>query len=195
MSPGLWQSALVAAATAALVTYALEYAAKPWLEVRKARILDEARAFREIQTGLKCILMLMSTSRQEHLVKHAPDRVAEDLQEVRNIVRDIQKQLAYVRPARVQGTLAKTLSLVIGRFDAAGLLGLDALEQQLPLEDRMRAMSVEPEFHSALLVVSDFILTPRSKPIRRFCHGRRLRDAYEAIRVSVQEPDSSEADD
>ena len=49
MSSVLWASAAVAASTTLLI----EYAAKPWLEVRKDRILEEHRRRRSVQQTLR----------------------------------------------------------------------------------------------------------------------------------------------
>jgi len=88
------QSALTAAFTAAFVTLAVEYAAKPSLEVRKDRILEQARAYRAIQAGMKRIFMLRGMMENETLVGLAPGRVTEILVEIQGAIHDVQAQLA-----------------------------------------------------------------------------------------------------
>lgn len=48
-----WQTPLISAGTALVVTLLVEYAAKPWLEVRKDRILNERRAHRDYRIALR----------------------------------------------------------------------------------------------------------------------------------------------
>lgn len=47
-----WQTPLVSAGTALIVTLLVEYMAKPWLEARKDRILSEVKALRELRVFL-----------------------------------------------------------------------------------------------------------------------------------------------
>ncbi|MEV6638280.1 hypothetical protein AB0M54_46945 [Actinoplanes sp. NPDC051470] len=52
-----WDTVVTAAATAAFVTMAVEYFAKPLLEARKERILDIARARRELDVAVRRMTM------------------------------------------------------------------------------------------------------------------------------------------
>jgi len=161
------QTAMISAATAAFVTLAIEYAAKPWLEVRKARILDEARAYREIQADIKQFHILFASAKNLEVIEHMPERTELDLGEARDVLRDIQKQFAFVHARKLGGDVGIVLPLVLGRLDASCALGLLGIKKQLPPKTVVGLMTNEDEYDNALTAVSDYLLTPKTKPIGR----------------------------
>jgi hypothetical protein len=172
-----WQTAWIAAATAAAVTLLVEYAAKPWLEVRKARILDETRAFREVQAAFRRIDGLLQSSQNAKLVQWAPGPVAEDLSQAHDAIRQLRVDLAHTRPGRIPVPAMDLLTFVTSAFDACCGYGVAAIQQGLPVEAQLERMHIEPELWDAFYAVGSYLHTPRYRLVsstRRFQKVMRL---------------------
>jgi hypothetical protein len=86
-----YDTVLIAASTSALVALAIEWAAKPRLEARKERILDKARARRNVERQLREIVSIsgtlepgipamLSDADRRRLIKRLEDRRAAVIQ-------------------------------------------------------------------------------------------------------------------
>jgi hypothetical protein len=79
----LWASILASAGVALVTTLLVEYLAKPWLEVRKDRILENSRARRKAVSGLaesdSLMFRLMASIDKAAPIIEPADQMAKDL--------------------------------------------------------------------------------------------------------------------
>ncbi len=181
--PAALQSALIAALTAALVTYALEYAAKPTLEVRKARILEQHQAMRNIQSALKQLVMARRVMFLPEVIKSSPQKTSESLAACRSAVQQIHYEITRVRIESIPAEVQQVLARVTGEIDMLCSVGLEAIDAGRPSDAIARILAIGHEVDDSLTAVADYLLTPRTKPFGRIKHRRKVR----ALAKSQQE--------
>lgn len=169
------QSALVAAITAALVTYALEYSAKPWLEVRKARILEESQAFRSLQSALKRLMLAGRVTRMPSLVAASLTATAEYLTTCRSEIQTVHHEFTRVRIDSIPDEVLSVLSRSIGELDAVSMVGIEAIQSGQSAQVVTEILSHVADSEAALIKATDYLLLPRRRFISRRHHLRTMK--------------------
>lgn len=126
---------LIAALTSAAVALAIEWAAKPRLEARKDRILEQSRAKREIELQLQIIVSLSGSLMVNISSLESTERglilslLEENRTEIKSASRDLERALAvaYAKiDTPVRNAILRSIGAIQG-YTLAGELGDETL--------------------------------------------------------------------
>lgn len=137
----------------------MEYLAKPWLEARKERIVEEHRRRRELQSSLVSLAVSSGVfSGIAAIWETAPLRVVEEIARFRETVVRIEAQLPVVHNWRIPRKVVSWLSQGIGRLDGS-LLMLEAVASSGATREELdRALEAVREAHQALTPAADDVI-------------------------------------
>ena len=145
--------------TALLTTLAVEYMAKPWLEVRKERILDEHRLRRDLQRELNELAVSRGVIDGIDLIwELAPVKAQEEVLRFRTVVTRIRDLLPVLHNWRIPSDVTSWLSVRLGQLDGSLLVLLACFETEFTRDQRDAAVSSVVNAHEALIPAADYII-------------------------------------
>jgi hypothetical protein len=177
---------VVPALVAALVTLLLEFFAKPYLEVRKERLLRAARRRWELVEAIQAV------EERAHLLGFMVGEGEADLLTVEKLIEDLARDID--RAEELSTGLEEQLPdpIVSEMYFATGFYWstMDRLRacSRLPEEDRISAYRSELTGEGTFALPGVYLLTPKWRVFRRRKLVKRAGDAWEGRRRSKVAP-------
>lgn len=181
-----WESLVASAAVATGVTLFIEVTAKPWLEMRKDRILRRSRDAESLVVQLLAIEGAVVTAKSKLTSVWEPGEFLRDLDEKVTTLRG-QKSLGSSMPKPLRQLLARGLGLISG-FVAVAAIVYVSFEEEFgasPLTEtyaRRATGNTLALVHEVIRLPLQYLMTPKYRVFER----RAL--IKQAHRMSTEDP-------
>ncbi len=146
--------------TALLTTLIVEYFAKPWLDARKERILEDHRHRRELQRLLISLAVHRGVVEKVELIRSAaPERVMDEAQRMRDTLGRVRDLLSVLHNWRIPNEIVHHLAHGIGRLDGSlAVLAAMASEDNTQPDERRAALATVGTVHDELVPAVDYVI-------------------------------------
>ncbi|GIH21350.1 hypothetical protein Raf01_95220 [Rugosimonospora africana] len=136
----------VAALTSGIVALVIEYAAKPWLEVRKERILDRLRARDDLRKKLLNIVMLAKMLDHDRLPSAIPATArSRMLAQQERFYQQLVAEVEQLMPAMTSGAITYVSPIISRLYSYAGIInGIMLSERTRAEKGRVVVEATEP---------------------------------------------------